>query len=896
VRSSAKDATMNDWTDELRSRLADLRLAPAREASILAELAQHLDERLEEIVAGGISREAAIAIVRQELDRADRLGPRLSQLRQSQWTPPPVPGEPRRWMPSGVWSDLRYTWRALLRDPLVAAIAIATLALGIGLNTAMFSFMNGLILRPLPFPDADRLVRVYRGTPQNPQGGFSAADYAALRDEAERFGQVAAYQPSNLRLDDDGRDAGWLHVSSNLFDVLGVQPTIGRSFTAEDDGPGARRVALISRGLWQNRFGGAADIVGRTLHAGGQEYEIVGVLPLAASDHRLFGQIGVFSPLPADQPHPDRRAYTITVLARLARAAGADQGRAMIEAIGARRIAGADTPAAGITWRSEPLPHTTTGPTGRALIALLLGLSGFVLLIACSNLANLLLARAIDRSREFAVRAALGASRLQISRTVAMESALLALAGGVGALAVAHWTTTWLQSAITDGGGPTLPMDWRVLAFAGAAAAATVVLCGIAPASFGRRLAPGEALKSGGRGSTAGRGHVRMRNVLLAGQFALAMTLVAGATTFVRASGQLVSQHYGWNATNVVQMEIAVPEDAYPDNADILALHSRVLDRLSRVPGASAVSVSYGLPYMGLRGLGRYTASAGDPAPVTARINGVSRSYFDVTGTPLVAGRLFAETDTLGAPPVVILGESMARRLFPGRSPLGHQVLDANGDTPRVYEVIGVVGDVRPIDIAQEPAPYQLYMPTTQDPRRGWMVAVRAAGNARAIVPDLRSAMTELDPNIAVRRLMTADERMREVTGAMGMMSTLLTGFAGLGLLLAALGIYGAMARMVAQRTTEIGVRVALGAQIRDVIALLGASAGRIVAAGLVTGALGTFVVTRALRAALPAMEIHLGLAAGVAIGCLTAAAVAACYLPARQAVRVDPVAALRAD
>jgi predicted permease len=565
--------------------------------------------------------------------------------------------------------------------------------------------------------------------------------------------------------------------------------------------------------------------------------------------------------------------------------------------MGARMAA--DFPAANARtgWRSEGLPKSNTGPTGRALVAMLLGLSGFVLLIACSNLANLLLARAIDRAREFAVRTALGASRLQLIRTVAVESLLLAAAGGAGAVLVATWTSNWLQSVIVDGGGPAIPMDWRVLSFAAAVSLLTVLFCGIAPASFTGRISTNDTLKSGGRSATAARAHIRVRNVFIAGQFALAMILLAGAAFFVRGTMQMLSQHYGWNAERVVQAEFVLPTGRYPADEDIVAFQPRVIERLARIPGVESVSVSYGLPFMGLRGTGHYVGDVEGTPGLTAKINGVSPRYFDVTGTRLAAGRVFNEHDTAASTRVAIISESMARQLFPGGNPLGRRVASAGSETRAWMEVVGVVADVRSIDVAQEPAPFQLYRPTTQDPHRGWTLAVRiAAGSPGAMVPSIRSAIAELDSDLSMRRVMTATNRMQEVTTSMSLVSKLLMAFAVLGLLLAALGIYGAMTRMVAQRSDEIGLRMALGAQVRNVLGLVLGSGVRIVAIGVGIGLVGAVALSRLLGSMLPGMETNGLLVGSAATAILTAIALLACYLPARRATHVDPIMALRSE
>jgi putative ABC transport system permease protein len=890
---------MRDWKADLRPRLASLRLSPAREASILEELSQHLDDRRDALIAGGADDATATAQTLAELARADLLSARLGTLTQARWTAPAVLGTPGRGALRGLWQDLGYAWRTLRRDPFFTAIAVVTLTLGIGLNTAMFGFMNALIFRPLPFAEPAQLVRVFRMTTEQSAGGLSAAEFLALSRAESGIGRFAAHRPATRSLVTPALTAEWVDVSAALFDVLGVQPILGRPFRAGDELPGNDRVVLISSRVWQDQFAGDANVIGRILHAVDGPFEIVGVLPPAATDHRLFGRVGIFSPLSFDAAaRLDRTARTLNVVGR--RDAGVTPARAEAWAAAAAAAPAAGDPAAGsrVTWRVEPLPDSNTSPTGRALLAMLLGLSACVLLVACANLANLLLARAIDRSREFALRAALGASILQVIRTQVLECAVVATAGGLGAVLVALWTTRWLQSVIVAGGGPAIPLDWRVLGFAAVTSLCAVFLCGVTPAVFTRRITPNEALKSGGRGATADRGHVRLRRAFLVGQFALALLLIAGASFFLRGSAQMLSQHHGWSADGVVQAELSLPPERYPRDEDVVAFQQRAIERLARIPGVTAASVSYGLPYTGLRGTDQYVANgAADTATLTTKINGVSPDYFAVTGTRLAAGRAFTPADTATASKVAIISESMARRWFPDGRALGRRVAAA-GVEPRVWlEIVGVAADVRSIDVAQEPAPYQLYQPTAQDPRRGFVIAVRTdAATAAEPLIAMRAAIAGLDGALVARRLGTATDSMNEVTTSMSVITTLLAAFAALGLLLAALGIYGAMTRMVAQRTDEIGLRIALGAQARDVLRLVLRSATRVVAIGMAIGLFGAFGLSRLLGAVLPSMAIDTGMVSAAAVAVLAAVAFVACYLPARRATHVDPMTALRGD
>ena len=767
----------------------------------------------------------------------------------------------------------------------------------------MFSFVNALLLRPLPFPDAPQLVRVYRTSPQNQHGGFSPADYLALREDEAGFGRFAAYRQSNVTFSEPGRATQWLRVSANLFDVLGVPPALGRMFHPDEELGAQHRVVVISHALWRDRFASAPDIIGRTLLGNDQPYEIVGVLPPAAGDHRLFGQVGIFSPLGFDdESRRGRSTHAISILGRRNARVSPSAGDAFIAAFGARMAADFPKDNEKTGWRSEGLPQSATGPAGRVLLGMLLGLSGFVLLIACSNLANLLLARTIERTREFAVRAALGASRLQLIRTLVLESLILAAVGGTGALVVASSTTSWLRSVIANGGGPSFefPMDWRVLSFALGVSLLTLFLCGIGPALFTGRISTNETLKSGGRGTTADRRQQRVRHALIIGQFALAMTLLAGAGFFIRGAANLLTEHYGWNAEHVVQGDISLPSTRYPDGESITAFHRRLIERVQQLPGVTTVSVSYGLPYVGLRGDGRFVVEAAGTAGRRPGIPGqVERHHAVVLRRHRNASR---RRSIVHRRRHVVVSQGRDRQrddgadAVPGGHALGARIGDAT-ETPDWMEVVGVVADVRSIDVAQAPSSFQLYQPAAQDPRHDFMVAARTAGVAGGSVSAaIGAAVADLDPDLTVRALMPVTARMQEVTSQMALMQQLLMAFAVLGLLLASLGIYGAMARMVAHRTNEIGLRMALGAQVSHVVGLVFRSGGRIVAIGAGAGLLGAFGLSRLLASVLPTMETDSSLVGAAGAALLTAVAFAACYLPARRATRVNPVDALRAD
>lgn len=801
-------------------------------------------------------------------------------------------------------AELSHSLRSLAKSPVFTFIAVVTLALGIGLNTAMFSFVNTLLLRPLPFPDSEQIVRLFRKTQQNPYGSFSPADYFDLKHEESAFGHFAGYQWSNLTLEGTGRAPSWLRASTDLFTVLGVQPELGRSFRNEEETKGNDRVVLISHQLWQDRFGGAKDIIGRTVRADGDAYEIIGVLPPSVSDHRLFGNIGVISPLSFESAaRMARNDTSLNILARRKSTIAPAQGDAFIASFGARLAADHPAENSASGWWGEALPIATTGPTGKMVLGLLLGLSGCVLAIACSNLANFSLARTMDRTREFAVRSAVGASRLQLIRPLVLESLLQSLAGGIGALLVAIWTTDWLRSVITNGGGPAFafPMDWRVLGFALLASIATLLFFTTAPALFALRVNVNNTLKSGSRGATASAGHQRLRHFLLVCQFTFATVLLAGAGFFMRGSANLLKQHFGWESTRVLQANLQLPASSSAADRNIDAIQQRVIERVQQLPGVESASVSRSLPYLGLGGSAPFVVEGREESSNTAgiptQLNAITPSYFKVTGTRLLTGRAFGPFDTAASPKVVIINETMAHRIFPGGNPIGRRIARSEAESREWLEIVGVVADVISIDVAQPTTNIQLYQPTTQVPGLAGVLAVRTAGvSPESLAASVRTAIAGIDPRLTVDNLMPAEQAMKQITSQMTLVQSLLGTFALLGLFLAVIGIYGAMARMVVQRTAEIGIRMALGAQVGNVLKLFLALGVRIASVSVVLGLFGAFGLSRLLGAFLPSMQSNHALVIALVSTTVVTIALLACWLPAQRATKVNPIEALRAE
>jgi len=808
--------------------------------------------------------------------------------------------------PRDVLGDLRFAIRSLGRSPGFTLIAVITLGLGIGANTSVFSMLNDVLLRPLPYPDSGRLDRIYRVTPQNARGGVSPADYLDLTSEPNGY-QIAAYGVMDVSLSEPGEPAEMVHgvrTSANLFSTLRVEPERGRSFRPDEEVSGNHRVLIISQRYWQERFGGDAHIVGRNVRVDGEAHLIVGVLPAKLHDWRHLGSFDVFRPLGLTEgERRDRQTTWLRLLGR--RSLTRAEAETVIVNFGRRLAAEFPAANAGSSWRTLPLDVAVAPDDAPGLLVMMIGLSGFVVLIACSNLANLLLARTMARAREFAVRAALGASRLRLLRPLLVESLLLALAGGICATQVALWTSDWLAVRMVGqyGEGVTVApaLDWRVLGWAFGASLGTALAFGMAPALFALRLDLNRTLKSGGRGSIGDRGHQRFRQVLVVGQFALAMVLLAGAALFGRGLQDLNQRQSGWESGHLVTGALLLPPASYPGGREITDFQRLALERLEALPGVASASISYSMPFFGLGEARKYVVAGRDaPEPghePVAVINGISPRYFETLGTRLLGGRTFGEGDTLTSPRVFIINEAMARGLFGDESPLGRRLAQAGGVSTQWGEIVGVVGDVESVYWNRVPVTYQLYQPMTQEPRHGSEIAVRTAGTAPStLVDSIRATMAALDPDLPVRKLQPAAATVAKATNELDIVGDALSFIALLGLGLASLGIYGVITRTMAQRTGEFGIRLALGAQVGDIIRLVLASGTKLALIGSAIGLLGAFGTSKLLAAFFPDMQTSsVPVLVGVTL-LLIAVALIACYIPARHASRISPTEALRAE
>lgn len=804
-------------------------------------------------------------------------------------------------------NDLRFALRQLLKSRGYTTIAVLTLALGIGLNTSIFSVLNVLLLAPLPYPQADRLVRVFGTTPQADNWGLTPAAYRELREANPQFGTLASFLWWGATLTEPDRPAEVLvsmRVSPEFLPTLAVQPLLGRWFTPEEDVPGSP-VIIISEALWRRWFNADPNVIGRTVRVDGQTVSVVGVMPAHLTAPIVFGVVDFIRPMGLTADEWNSRAEKwIHMVARLKPGQSLARARTEMSTIAARLRQDHPEDYAQAGFNVLPLHASGADHASRWVTWLSLGLAGSVLMIACANLANLQLVRASGRAREYAIRAALGASRAHLLRPLLAEGGLLSMAGGAAGLAVAHACNGWIGAHVVFNNAPAghpLPLDGRVLAFAAMASLITGLASATAPAWWVARGNPGGALKEQGRSVTASRGQHALRQGLVVAEFALALVLLAGAGLMLGGLRRFLDRDVGWRPEGIVHGYVPLQTPAYVDQAAAHRFYERVLERMAALPGVESASFSWELPIAGYNST-RQFAVEGRPQPregeePVAFFNGVFPGYFATLDIALREGRDFTRRDDPEAPRVAIVNETLARAFWPGESALGRRVSGGTPDAPVWMEIVGVVRDAHyPGTLAKPATPFQIYVPGAQEVWRWGVFALRTKVAPESMTETMRRTVAEFDREIPMwePRAMSAeiDRRMANST----LISQLLGGVALLGLFLAALGIYGVIAQTVAQRTPELGVRLALGADARAIHHLVLGSGMRLALAGAAVGGIGAWLVSRLLASQMPELPpAHPGLVIGVIAG-LLAAALVACWLPARRAMRIDPVTALRSE
>ena len=818
--------------------------------------------------------------------------------------------------------DLRYAWRMLLKTPGFTLVAILTLALGIGANIAAFSIVDGILLRPLPFPQPGQLVRVYDElrSSNTKDVGMSVPEYWDYRDRAGVFQDIAVIWPIPVNLTgvDRPQRIEVLATSPNYFTILGVQPQLGRVFTMKDDVPGFVEAVVLSDGFWRREFGADPNILGKSLRLDGDLYRVIGVMPpgfhhpgkTLETEEDGFIAAG-YNALPFPVPPPRSVRMLPGAMARLKPGLTISEAQARLEAFdaGLTREYPMDYPlAAGWGPRLISVQQDLTGGV-RAELFVLFAAVGFVLLIACVNLANLLLARASGRQREIAIRLALGAGRARLISQLLTESVLLAFISGCVALV----TVVWLKGALLKFAPADLPrlnevaINPEVVFFAFLVSILTGILFGLAPALQAASTDQVASLREGSRGSGASKDHARVSRALVVSEVALSLVLLVGAGLFLRSFWQILQVRPGFNPHQVVTAQIwmAVPNDpkndpyaAVPKRA---AFHRELLRRLSALPGVQEVSIGSGasLPLLHARNVLTF-AIEGRPAdseraPV-AEFSSATPSFFQTLQTPILSGRNFTDSDDDTAMPVALVDETLARRYWPNESPIGKRIKTVFiRATNPWFTIVGVVGDVRSDSLETPGAPH-VYLPLFQNPPYNAVIYIRTAGDPGTLSEAIRHQVEAVDPNVPIYAIRSMDDVIVRSTAERRFALQILGFFACVALLLAAIGIYGVMAYTFSQRSHEIGIRMALGAQPRDILRMALSEGMTLVAIGLGAGLVGALILTRFLRTMLYAVTPNDPLTFVALAALLAGVAWLACFIPARRATQVDPLVALREE
>jgi len=801
--------------------------------------------------------------------------------------------------------------RMLLKSPGLSIVATIALALGIGANTAIFSVVNAVLLKPLPFPNSDALMRVYEKDQTRGllRGSYSYPNFFDLREQNHVFEHVAAYHDGDFILTGRGepvRISGGV-VTADLFSVLGTAPVLGRTFLPNEDKPTETgRVVVLSERLFASRFNSDANVLNKQITLDGKQYTVVGVMPHAfefpIQNEPLDLWTTIADDAAGDSPVTGQRgAHFLRVIARLKPGVTESQAQAEVDTIAARLEQQYPDENTHKGIQVESALKALVGDVRPALL-ILLGAVACVLLIACANVANLLLARAMTRHKEMAVRSALGASRLRVVRQLLTESVLLSLAGGLLGLALAVWWSDLLIAL----GKKDIPraiqvgLDWRVLGFTLGVSILTGIIFGLVPALHLSKTELTESLKEG-RGAGAGARKNRVRGVLVVAELAIAVVLLVGAGLLIQSLWRLQHVNPGLQPENILTFNLSLPDVRYPSEKQV-RFYRDLMTRIRALPGVQSASAVMPLPLSGDRfGIsfqieGRPVAPKDEPS---ADMFIAETNYFRTMGIPIVKGRDFEDRDQHSSTPVVIITEQFARQYFPGEDPVGKRIHPGistwDNEDSTMREIIGVAGDIRNRALSTEPRP-AYYMPQSQLPFTQLIAVVKSTNDPRALTSSLTREVRAMDPELPVFSVKTMEEYISSSVAAPRFNTTLLSIFAAVALVLTIIGLYGVMSYSVAQRTNEIGIRMALGAQTRDVLGLIVKDGMKLVLLGLVLGISGALVLTRLLSSLLFGVTTR-DPATFVAIAALLSfVAILACYIPAWRATRVDPLEALRCE
>jgi putative ABC transport system permease protein len=799
-------------------------------------------------------------------------------------------------------SDIRFAFHQLLKSPGYTAVAVLTLALGIGVNTTNFSVLNALLFRPSPLGEPSGLVYLSATTPQGVFWQHSPAEFRDLRAQNSVFSHLAAYCwqiPSLAVPDAPAERLTAMSVSADFFPMIEVKPVLGRLFTPDEDRDG--NVAVLSNSFWKGHFGGDSGVVGRVLRLGGKSVTVIGVMPAGLDDPITWGRVDLWEPLAYNAETLSMRdSGWLRLMARLRPGKTVAQAQAEMTAVAGRMARDFPQDNAQKGLKVAPFLDARVDDTSRRMSWLVMDLTLFVLLIACVNLANLQLARTTSHARDHAIRLALGSSRWRLVRQLLTESLVVSLAGGALGLVVARWGNVALGRRIMVDGtaGMDLSLDLRVVVFTFVASALTGAVFGIVPAWIASGADANAALKRGGRSLTGDKSRHRLRHALIVLEVAAALALLAGAGFFVRGTQRMVHRNLGWRPGNLLMGSMLIP-DGMPMQ-ERTAFFDRLQAGLAALPGVQTAVVSAGHAAMGHTNFGDLAIEGRDkPGPGNAPmsfVDEVTPGYFATLGISILSGRDFTAADKIDAKKVAIVNESMAKRFWPGENPIGRRI-KSDPDRGEWVEIVGIVNDISiPTDFVAPPTPFQAYRPLAQV-GAGWVsFTLLGPSDPHLLEAGAKDVVTKLNPDIAVYGLETVQERIASTLANFGLISWVLVIMAAIGLLLSSVGIYGVIANLAAQRTQEIGIRSALGAQRGDILWLIMRNGLNLSAMGAAAGVALAFTLTYVLGRAVPEVP---GQSYAVTFGVsilIMIVALLACWLPALRATKVDPLVALRAD
>jgi putative ABC transport system permease protein len=815
-----------------------------------------------------------------------------------------------------LWNDLRYGWRVMRRSPGFAAVAILTLAIGIGANAAIFSIVNGVLLRPLPFPDSSRIVTIWETDANRNvvRGTASPAEFLDWRDMNHSFAELSGWRSLLFTITGSG-NAEQVHgsqVTGNFFRMLGVGPVIGRDFSSEDEKPGREQVAILTYALWRRHYGGDSSVIGKSILLDEKPYTIIGILPRSFSLYGVAPELDIWVPFAFNRAQLNRENHELVIFGRLRPGVSLPQAQAEMETIVSqlkKQYPGIDQEN-GVRVSGF---HDELIKSLRPSMVILLAAVGFVLLIACANVANLMLARAATREREIAVRAALGAGRRRILRQLLTESALMALMGGALGIAVAYGGIHLLRGGLPPiGGRGQIPhvewigIDGTVLAFTLFVSLLTGIIFGLAPAIQISRSELFESLKEGSRGSTAGRRSHFIQSSLVVSEVALSLMLLVGAGVLIRSFFLIMSDSLGFDPSNVFSMQIFLSAPHYPKAAQVNNFYQRVIEGVGALPGVKSASAANFLPLTGWSGFCDFDISGRATPPSGEHFTGQYRvadwRYLQTMGISVKQGRDLVASDGVDTQSVALINEALARRYWPNQDPVGQQIRLKFPDTRQPWDpepregwlnIVGIVSDVRDWEWGEQKIG-QIYLPYTQNASRIMHLVVRSEGDPTQLVSGVRSVVASVDPNQPVTDARSMDDYLAASVSRRRLSMLLLVLFAGVATVLAAVGIYGVMAYAVTQRSHEIGIRMALGAEPNDVLRMVVSDGMKLAGIGLLIGIAASYAAVHYLASQLYGVKAKDPITViCVSVG-LALVAISACYFPARRATKVDPLEALR--